>query len=83
MDTLVQSDTINTIQGKCKHDLIQNIALFISKNSRIEGYRFTINEIETRIRELGRKCGVQAHPHKFRRTFATNLVEQRCSNRTN
>ena len=25
MDTLVQSDTINAIQGKCKHDLIQNI----------------------------------------------------------
>ena len=24
MDTLVQSDTINAIQGKCKHDLIQN-----------------------------------------------------------
>lgn len=51
-------------------------ALFISKNSRMEGYRFTINGIETRIRELGRKCGVQAHPHKFRRTFATNLVNK-------
>ena len=25
MNTLVQSDTINAIQGKTKHDLIQNI----------------------------------------------------------
>ena len=25
MDTLFQSDTINAIQGKTKHDLIQNI----------------------------------------------------------
>ena len=50
--------------------------LFISKNSKMEGYRFTLNGIETRIRELGRKCGVRAHPHKFRRTFATNLVNK-------
>lgn len=30
--------------------------------------------IERRIREIGRKCGVKAHPHKFRRTCATNAL---------
>ena len=34
------------------------------------------NAIERQIRELGAKCGVKAHPHKFRRTFATNLVNK-------
>lgn len=51
-------------------------ALFISQNSRQEDYRFSLSGIERRIRELGQNCGVQAHPHKFRRTFATNLVNK-------
>lgn len=38
--------------------------------------RFGLNGVERRIRELGNKCGVKAHPHKFRRTFATTLVNK-------
>lgn len=31
--------------------------------------------VERRIRDIGKACGIQrAHPHKFRRTFATTLV---------
>ena len=28
------------------------------------------------IRLLGQRVGVKAHPHKFRRTFATNLINK-------
>ena len=53
----------------------QNVdALFISK--RGQNNRYSINGVERRIRELGNRCGVNAHPHKFRRTFATNLVNK-------
>lgn len=38
--------------------------------------RLGLNGIERQIRELGQKCGVKAHPHKFRRTFATTLVNK-------
>ena len=51
-------------------------ALFTSKSSKNEGYRWGLNGIERRFRELGQKCGVRAHPHKFRRTFATTLVNK-------
>lgn len=40
------------------------------------GNRLLGNGIERSIRELGKSCGVKAHPHKFRRTFATNLVNK-------
>ena len=53
-------------------------ALFVSqgrvKNSN--EYRFGLNGIERSIRALGQSCGVKAHPHKFRRTFATNLLNK-------
>jgi len=50
-------------------------ALFISKNQKND-YRLGSNSIERRIRELGQRCGVKAHPHKFRRTFATTLLNK-------
>lgn len=51
-------------------------ALFTGKNNSSDGYRWSHGGIERRVRELGRKCDVKAHPHKFRRTFATNLVNK-------
>ena len=51
-------------------------ALFTGKNNSSDGYRWSHAGVERRIRELGRKCDVNAHPHKFRRTFATNLVNK-------
>ena len=38
--------------------------------------RLGLNAIERQIRELGQACDVKAHPHKFRRTFATNLLNK-------
>ena len=38
--------------------------------------RLGLNSIERRIRDLGKSCGVKAHPHKFRRTMATTLVNK-------
>lgn len=40
------------------------------------GNRLRISGVETMVRELGNKVGVKAHPHKFRRTFATNLINK-------
>ena len=47
-------------------------ALFVTKNPKSD--RLSSNAIERKIRELGENCGVKAHPHKFRRTFATTLL---------
>lgn len=49
-----------------------NESLFVGKN----GDRFQINGVEQRLRLLGREIDVQVHPHKFRRTFATNLLRK-------
>ena len=38
--------------------------------------RLGVSGIERHIREVGQACGVKAYPHKFRRTFATNLVNK-------
>lgn len=37
--------------------------------------RLSKNGIEQAIGRLGKKCGIKAHPHKFRRTFCTRLLE--------
>ena len=52
-----------------------NPALFVSLNRPHE--RLGISGIETRLRELGRKCKIpKVHPHKFRRTLATNAIDK-------
>lgn len=56
-----------------KYQLEYNSPLFYSYKS---GERLGINGIERRFRELGKEIGVEAHPHKFRRTFATNLIKK-------
>ena len=60
-----------------------NPSLFVSlkrkKNDEgmLEDYsRLPTNQVERRIREIGLKVGVKAYPHKFRRTFATNLAKK-------
>lgn len=48
-------------------------ALFLGRR----GKRFSKNGIEALIKKLGNKAGVeQAHPHKYRRTLATNLLDR-------
>jgi len=50
-------------------------ALFVSMESPFR--RLTISGIESRIRNLGKAVGIQKlHPHKFRRTLATNAIDK-------
>lgn len=50
----------------------QSEALFMGRG----GNRMLVSGVETMIRNLGKHVGVKAHPHKFRRTFATNLINK-------
>lgn len=50
-------------------------ALFVSL--RAPHKRLNIGGVEVRLRELGRKLGIQkVHPHKFRRTLATMAIDK-------
>ena len=52
-----------------------NEALFVTL--RFPYNRLTINGIEARLRELGKKLGMKkVHPHKFRRTLATMAIDK-------
>lgn len=50
-------------------------ALFVTLRS--PHTRLTINGIEVRLRELGKRLGMEkVHPHKFRRTLATMAIDK-------
>lgn len=50
-------------------------ALFVSLNA--PNNRLTIGGVEVRLREFGKKLGLQkVHPHKFRRTLATIAIDK-------
>lgn len=50
-------------------------ALFVSLDATAT--RLTIGGVETRLRNLGKGCGVsRVHPHKFRRTLATHAIDK-------
>ena len=52
-----------------------NPALFVSLKKPYK--RLGINGVERRIRELGRDSNIKkVHPHKFRRTMATNAIDK-------
>ena len=52
-----------------------NPALFVSFKKPYN--RLGINGVERRIRELGREANIRnVHPHKFRRTMATNAIDK-------
>lgn len=52
-----------------------NNALFVSMRSPFN--RMSINGIEARIRNLGKKLNIgKVHPHKFRRTLATKAIDK-------
>lgn len=52
-----------------------NPALFVSLNG--SGNRISIGGVESRLRQLGKKAGVnRVHPHKFRRTLATHAIDK-------
>lgn len=58
---------------KKKYKFTDETALFINYKT---GKRIGINGIERRFREFGKELRIEAHPHKFRRTFATNLIQK-------
>lgn len=50
-------------------------ALFVAINNK--GARLSIGAVERVMRTLGRRAGVSnVHPHRFRRTFATNKLKR-------
>ena len=52
-----------------------NKALFVSLNK--PNHRLKISGIEIRLRNLGKKLNIEkVHPHKFRRTLATNAIDK-------
>ena len=52
-----------------------NPALFVGLHGKHE--RMTIGGVELRLRQLGRHLLLQrVHPHKFRRTLATNAIDK-------
>lgn len=56
-----------------RHD--NSPALFVSFGK--EPSRLSIASIESRLRGLGRSCGIaRVHPHKFRRTLATHAIDK-------
>jgi len=53
----------------------KNSALFVSFKKPYN--RLGINGVERRIRELGHDANIKkVHPHKFRRTMATNAIDK-------
>lgn len=53
----------------------RNKALFVSLNRPYN--RLGINGVEIRLREFGRKLGIEkVYPHKFRRTMATRAIDK-------
>ena len=52
-----------------------NPALFVSLDAPYD--RLKISGVEIRLRQLGRRLGIQkVHPHKFRRTVATKAIDK-------
>lgn len=53
----------------------KNPALFVSLS--LPHNRLTIGGVETRLRQLGKRAGLnKVHPHKFRRTLATMAIDK-------
>ncbi len=53
----------------------ENDALFVTLNAPHK--RMKIGGIEVRLRELGKRLGIEkVHPHKFRRTLATMAIDK-------
>lgn len=52
-----------------------NVALFVSLDAPHD--RLNISGVEIRLRQLGRKLGInKVHPYKFRRTVATKAIDK-------
>ena len=62
-------------KGSYTTEIDNNIVLFVSLSKPHS--RLTESGVELRLREMGKKLGVEeVHPHKFRRTMATRAIEK-------
>ena len=57
----------------CRED--NDVCLFRSKSNG-EDPHLTINAVELVIRLVGKECNVKAHPHKFRKYFASSSLHK-------
>ena len=63
------------LQNYLNSRIDDNPALFVSLKSPFD--RLTIGGIESRLRSFGKKLGLnKVHPHKFRRTLATQAIDK-------
>ena len=67
--------------GREIYDIINDMAevLNASQMQKLQEVynRLTESGVELRLREMGKKVGVEkVHPHKFRRTMATRAIEK-------
>lgn len=63
------------LQNYLESRMDQNEALFVTLRS--PQTRLSIGGVEVRVRALGRKLGMEkVHPHKFRRTLATQAIDK-------
>ena len=77
-----ESERVVYFDAKTKLHLIQYLnsrqdndnALFVSLKRPYK--RLGINGVELRIKKLGEKANITVHPHKFRRTLATNAIDK-------
>lgn len=68
----LNAKAIIAIQEYLKERKDNEDCLFLSYDPfRGEEHRASQNCIEIIIRKLGKRCGIEAYPHKFRRTLAT------------
>ena len=70
-DAKTKVHLMNYIQSRTD----DNEAIFVSLNRPHK--RLTESGVEIRLRELGKRLGVEkVHPHRFRRTMATRAIEK-------
>lgn len=65
---------IHSLQEYLEERNDDNTALFVSLMKPYR--RIEISCVEKRVRDIGKSCGVVAHPHKMRRTTATLALER-------
>lgn len=65
---------INSLEEYLKERKDDEKALFVSLNKPHN--RMTTHNVEKIVKEIGKRCGIVAHPHKMRRTTATTALER-------
>ena len=69
------SKTKRALQNYLNARVDTEICLCYSKQSA-NNHRMTVNAVERMIRGIGKEVNVKAHPHKFRKYFASDLLHK-------